>query len=70
MLSYFNQWGNLGPLMMKTVSTLCGNTRYVRASSCFKCILDLELWESCDLFVNFKYKVHKCKVQCNAFTVV
>ena len=27
MLSYFNQWGSLGPLMAKAVSTLHGDTR-------------------------------------------
>ena len=26
MLSYFNQWGRLGPLMAKAVSTLYGET--------------------------------------------
>ena len=37
-----SQWGSLGPLMVKTVSTLFGDTRYVRTKSCFKCILNLE----------------------------
>ena len=37
-----NQWGSLGPLMVKTVSTLHGDTCYVRTKSCFKCILNLE----------------------------
>ena len=64
MLSYFNQWGSLGPLMVKTVSTLHGDTRCVRHSSCFKCILNLEFWESHDfvsisstIFINAKYNV-------------
>ena len=64
MLSYFNQWGSLGPLMTKTVSTLYGDTRCVRTSSCFKCILNLEFWESRDfvsisstMFINAKYNV-------------
>ena len=64
MLSYFNQWGSLGPLMVKTVSALHGDTHCVRTSSCFKCILNLEFWESCDLvwisstiFINVKYSV-------------
>ena len=63
-LSYFNQWGSLGPLMVKTVSTLHGDTRCVRTSSYFKCILNLEFWESCDLvwisstrFINAKYSI-------------
>ena len=43
-----NQWGSLGPLMVKTASTLHGDTHYVRTKSCFKCILNLEFWESCD----------------------
>ena len=43
-----NQWGSLGPLMVRTVSILCGDTCYVRTSSCFTCILNLEFWESCD----------------------
>ena len=46
--STLNQWGSLGPLMVKTVSTLHGDTRYVRTGSCFTCILNLEFWESCD----------------------
>ena len=41
-----NQWGSLGPLMVKTVSTLHGDTRYVRTSSYFKCILNLEFWRA------------------------
>ena len=49
MLSYFNQWGSLHPLMAKSVSTLHGDTRCVRTGSYFKCILNLEFWESCDL---------------------
>ena len=64
MLSYINQWGSLGPLMAKTVSTLHGDTRCVRTSSCFKCILNLEFWESRDfvsisstIFINAKYNV-------------
>ena len=64
MLSYFNQWGSLGPLMAKAVSTLHGDTCCVRTSSCFKCILNLEFSESCDLvrisstmFMNAKYSV-------------
>ena len=64
MLSYFNQWGSLGPLMAKAISTLHGDTRGVRTSSYFKCILNLEFWESCDLvwisstmFINAKYSV-------------
>ena len=64
MLSYFNQWGRLGPLMAKTVSTLHGDTRCVRTSSCFKCILNLEFWDSHDfvsisstMFINAKYNV-------------
>ena len=62
MLSYFNQWGSLGPLMAKTVSTLHGDTHCVRTSSYFKCIL--KFWESCDLvwissamFINAKYSI-------------
>ena len=64
MLSYFNQWGSLGPLMVKAVSTLHGDTRCVRTISYFKCILNLEFWESCDLvwisstmFINVKYSI-------------
>ena len=64
MLSYFNQWGSLGPLMAKTVSTLHGDTRCVRTSSCFKCILNVEFRESRDfvsisstIFINAKYNV-------------
>ena len=41
-----NQWGSLGPLMVKTVSTLHGDTLYVRTSSCFKCIFNLEFWRA------------------------
>ena len=37
-----NQWGSLGPLMVKTVSSLHGDTHNVRTKSCFKCILNLE----------------------------
>ena len=37
-----NQWGSLGPLMVKTVSTLHGDTHYVRTKSCFKYIFNLE----------------------------
>ena len=70
MLSYFKSVGKLGSTDGETVSTLCWDTRCVRTNTCFKCILNLEFWESCDLFVNFKYNVHKCEVQCNAFTVV
>ena len=70
MLSYFDQWGSLGPLMVKAISTLHGDTHGVRTSSCFKCILNLEFWESRDCLVNFKYNVHKCEVQCDTFTVV
>ena len=28
MLSYFNQWGSLGPLIAETVSTLHADTRF------------------------------------------
>ena len=45
-LSYFNQWGSLGPLMAKAVSTLHGDTHRVRTSSYFKCILNLEFWRA------------------------
>ena len=62
-----NQWGSLGPLMVRTVSTLHGGTRFVRTKSCYKCILNLEFQESCDLLVKFKYNFHKCEVQCTAF---
>ena len=48
MLSYFKSVGKLGSTDGETVSTLCGDTRYVRTSSYFKCILNLEFWESCD----------------------
>ena len=37
-----DKWGSLGPLMEKTVSTLHGDTHYVRTKSCLKCILNLE----------------------------
>ena len=64
MLSYFNQWGSLGPLMTKTVSTLHGDTRCVRTSSCLKCIFNLEFWDSSwlvwissTMFINVKYNV-------------
>ena len=40
-----NQWGNLGPLIVKTVSTLHGDACFVRTKSCFKCILNLEFLE-------------------------
>ena len=70
MLSYFNQWGSLGPLMIKTTSTLHGDTRCVRTSSCSKCILNLEFLRELWFSLNFKYNIHKCEVKCNAFTVV
>ena len=41
-----NQWGSLGPLMVKTISTLHGDTRCVRTNSCHKCILNLEFWRA------------------------
>ena len=70
MLSYFNQWGSLGPLMTKTVSTLHGDTRCVRTSSCFKCILNFRILRELWFSLNFRYNVCKCEVQCNAFTAV
>ena len=39
-----NQWGSLGPLIVKTVSTLHWDTHCVRTKSCFKCILNLEFY--------------------------
>ena len=60
-----NQWGSLVPLIVKIVSTLHGDTRFVRTKSCFKCILNLEFQESCvwfklmqsTMFMNAKYNV-------------
>ena len=70
MLSYFNSVGKLGSTYGEADSTLHGDTHCVRSTSYFMCILNLEFWESCDLFVNFKYNVYKFEVQCNTFTVV
>ena len=54
----------------KTVSTLHGDTHFVRTKSCFKCILNFKFRvKLCLVLVNVKYNALQWEIQCCFLTL-